>query len=417
MMVIDLNLKKVVLSVFFTFCFNLINADGIDKYADDLETLNKFNQLYKKNDYNLLKKPFGKNSTVKTFDLKGKVHFFNFVNKSNLTEKFGEISDDNARVLKGFYEFDINGKIIKFNVIKNNGNESSEIWKYDIEGRLIENNHGDNKKNYLYNASNLLIQIDNYKSNTLVSRQKYKYDNSSNPIEISFYKETGDLERKYTYAYQNNRLVEEIQDFRNDHVPSFGSVKYEYNINGKKAEEEKKIVKNYGSFKTTYTTIYNYKYDLNNNLQSTLRNSNNKTVYPKDGLECKHLSQSEKDSDGNCIEVKNTISKSTSKYDMNNNEIEFISTDGYKEYTVFNTKGKITSVKVFNESGLKTTYTNLFDNHNNLTTEVYEDFKNGSSYKREKHIIEYDNNANIISFENYSDEKLKDVTTFTYTFY
>ncbi|RYJ50998.1 hypothetical protein DR871_013815 [Flavobacterium petrolei] len=232
----------------------------------------------------------------------------------------------NVKSVKGFMYLPIekfgeveNGKLI-YNCYKK-FNTKEQILEYKT---YTYNNLSNGKihETYLYNEIGNKIEKNNYYTNLesqgeLLSRERYKYDESNNLNDDSHYNSDGSLSSKTTYTYNENQK-----------------------------EIEKKIISNWSN-KQEFNIITK-KYDINNNIVEINSDSpyyygKTKEIFTLDERNNILIEKCLSSTDGNLLYYK------TYKYDIQNNKIE---------YNSFNEKG------LFN---YKITY--KYDERNNVTEE------------------------------------------------
>lgn len=198
--------------------------------------------------------------------------YYIFNKEGNLINKYEYNSDGS---LHSEYTFSYNKK---GEVIENSGEETLSIisnqkperyhfiYKYDNSGNIIEQSYFKSKKflqkySYKYNIENNIIEQDYYKSiDKLDSKNKYIYDDKGNIIERNLYESNGKLQYRYLSKFDDNGNEIEIQSYKPD-----GSLVYrgtfEYD--------------NYGNIISGRGYTYKYEYDKNGNWISKIEFSDN----------------------------------------------------------------------------------------------------------------------------------------------
>ncbi|WP_297868488.1 hypothetical protein [uncultured Flavobacterium sp.] len=205
----------------------------------------------------------------------------------------------------------VESKITKFyndsgNVIKLI-TETFDEWAFNPEP-IITN---------LYNTDNKVVETSYLNlDGSLIQKSIFEYDSKGNNIEYNIYNYEGDLIIKWEFKYDyNNRIIEEL---RHD---SDGIYKGIYSYESK----EKKVIKKYQNDLFFNQVEYNF------------------------------------DKNGNEIEIKTynsnyeLISKTTKKYDSNNNLIEEINLNGNE---LFKYTYNYSAFNKFNQWTVKTIYIN-----------------------------------------------------------
>lgn len=200
----------------------------------------------------------------------------NDLEKANLKGSVKSTTENTYQAIEKF------GEVVKGEKITNDVlNPENNISIYNKHGNLIENNLGGfiptkyeyNKKNqlilqneytsntklkYTYDKNNLLVEMNNYYKDTLVQKQKNKYDSKGNVIECNSYDYSGKLSFKIKNKFEGRKIVERKQ-FNNDGSLSETN-KYKYDNNGNIIEDITMDSNN------RVTNKYNYVFDKNNNL-------------------------------------------------------------------------------------------------------------------------------------------------------
>lgn len=279
----------------------------------------------------------------------------------SLEQKFGEFT----KRLNHKYVCDDNGRLIEDTYYNENGIERQDKVKYDENGNIIEryekisiglyikkyndkgnveesffyNNSGDLEDRYtfIYDQEGMLVEVSEYGTNErLRSKRILKYDSIGNEIESSRYDSNGQIKSKHNYKYDNDGNRIEVCQYIS-YKDEFTKYTYRYD-RGKIVEEYcydsngNVISKEIFKYDKNGNEIVNCKYDSNGRmLEKSTHN------YDKKGKETK-----------SCLygPDKKLLHKTTTTYDKDGNEIESRNYDSsgsmYLKYTYTYENGKMT---------------------------------------------------------------------------
>ena len=409
------NTKRITLSALFLFTFYLIKAGvPFEKVAHDLTTLETFNKLNSGSHYSLLQ-------------IQGKVEKMCIFYYGGVVEKFGEIIEDQSRIKKGCFEFDINGKIIKIT----KQDKVTLVYLYDSGGKLIEmtekNEVTPNKKLFYYNEHKLLIKQDEFRGDNLSERFIYKYDNNNNPIELNRYDSNGELVCYFKNRFINNTLVEEEENWFEKSISTRSEIKkYKYNSEGVKSHFE--IISNSNDLnqkiKSYSHIICKLNYDFNGNQISSSDIYKSEKIWDDfNSSPCSYNDYKNqngffynKNKNGKCTELYESESISNYKYDLKNNLIEVDASSGRRQYYKYDSNNRKVSYKDFDNKVLKREFYYTYNNQGFILTEEEDDCNNCAIESKKKYEYSYESNGNIISKKSYRNGKIVSLEKNSYVY-
>lgn len=208
-----------------------------------------------------------KNNDLSKLGLKGRVSRTKET-QYNAIAKFGEVRKADRSESGGVAELFFNEFGNKTKELTDNLGKYETTYKYDEKNVLIESTSisslGSYTSKYEYSDSGKLAEENQYYSEDggLFSKEKFKYDEKSNLIEIDSYDGKGDLTMKNLFKYNEKKQI--VEELREDSGMKMKFV-YKYNVKNNVSEEDYFLEMKILSKESNKNRKFDYSYDKNGN--------------------------------------------------------------------------------------------------------------------------------------------------------
>ncbi len=414
-MIAKFNSKNIVLNMFFLFTFYVVKGGvPFEKVAHNLETLETFNKLNNSSHYNLLKIQ-GKVEKICIYSNYDVVEKFGEILDDQSKVKKGCLEFNiNGKVMKitkedkvtREYLYDSGGKLIEV-VEKNQKTQENNKFYYNENNLLVKQDHfyGDNLRErfiYKYDNNNKPIELSCYDSNgDLNYYEKNRYfNNVLVEMEENWFQKSVSTSSKVTiYKYNLAGLKSEVEITKNSNNLNQDLKEYNHSVN-------------------------KLSYDLKGNVISGTYIVNNKTIWnsfnsspcsynefqSKDGYHYK------KDQNDKCVQLRESESIYNVKYDLNNNKIEVHTGNGRSEYYKYDEYNREVSYKDFENEVLKRSHYHTYNSQGFILSNEEED-KDDIIELKKKYEYTYDSKGNIITEKFYRNGKIERFEKNSYVYY